>query len=54
MWDWLPSHLWGSGLHDELEATIKHPGWLVGGGSCQAMAEGVLGPPVVAGPCWIC
>ena len=23
---------------------------LVGGGSCQAMAEGVLGPPVVCGP----
>ena len=27
---------------------------LVGGGSCQAMAEGVLGPPVVCGPGWIC
>ena len=30
LWDWLPSHLWGAGLNDELEATIKHPGWLVG------------------------
>jgi WD40 repeat protein len=30
LWDWLPSHLKGGGLDDELEATIKHPGWLVG------------------------
>jgi WD40 repeat protein len=30
LWDWLPSHLWGAGLSDELEATILHPGWLVG------------------------
>jgi hypothetical protein len=30
LWDWLPSHLWGAGLNDELEATVKHPDWLVG------------------------
>jgi WD40 repeat protein len=30
MWHWLPSHLWGAGLNEELEATVKHPGWLVG------------------------
>jgi hypothetical protein len=30
LWEWLPSHLWGAGLNGELEATVKHPGWLVG------------------------
>jgi hypothetical protein len=30
LWDWLPSHLKGGGLSDELQATVKHPGWLVG------------------------
>ena len=30
LWDWLTSHLWSADLNDELEATINHPGWLVG------------------------
>jgi hypothetical protein len=30
LWGWLPSHLKGAGLSVEIEATVKHPGWLVG------------------------
>jgi hypothetical protein len=33
-----------------LDQATKFAATLVGGGSCQAIAEGVFGPPVVAGP----
>jgi hypothetical protein len=30
MWAWLPAHLRGAGLEQELRACLHHPGWLVG------------------------
>ncbi|WP_246122065.1 NB-ARC domain-containing protein [Pseudonocardia cypriaca] len=30
LWSWLPSHLWGGGLYDELGALLDDPGWLLG------------------------
>jgi WD40 repeat protein len=30
MWAWLPTHLRGAGLDQELQACLHHPGWLVG------------------------
>jgi WD40 repeat protein len=30
LWAWLPSHLRGAGLEQELQACLHHPGWLVG------------------------
>ncbi|MEA2202754.1 MAG: hypothetical protein QOI89_3434, partial [Solirubrobacteraceae bacterium] len=30
LWAWLPTHLWGAGLEQELRACLHHPGWLVG------------------------
>ncbi|MGH3801702.1 MAG: hypothetical protein ACRDTD_16530, partial [Pseudonocardiaceae bacterium] len=30
LWAWLPIHLHGAGLHQELRACVHHPGWLVG------------------------
>jgi hypothetical protein len=30
LWEWLPTHLRGAGLDQELRACLHHPGWLVG------------------------
>jgi hypothetical protein len=30
LWAWLPAHLRGAGLENELRACLHHPGWLVG------------------------
>ena len=30
LWSWLPVHLRGAGLEQELRACLHHPGWLVG------------------------
>ena len=30
LWAWLPTHLRGAGLEQELQACLHHPGWLVG------------------------
>jgi WD40 repeat protein len=30
LWVWLPTHLRGAGLDEELRACLHHPGWLVG------------------------
>jgi hypothetical protein len=30
LWAWLPAHLWGAGLEQELRACVHHPSWLVG------------------------
>jgi hypothetical protein len=30
LWAWLPTHLKGAGLDQELHACLHHPGWLVG------------------------
>jgi hypothetical protein len=30
LWAWLPTHLQGAGLEQELQACLHHPGWLVG------------------------
>ena len=30
LWAWLPTHLRGAGLEQELRACLHHPGWLVG------------------------
>jgi WD40 repeat protein len=30
LWAWLPAHLRGAGLEQELRACLHHPGWLVG------------------------
>ena len=30
LWAWLPTHLRGAGLDQELRACLHHPGWLVG------------------------
>jgi hypothetical protein len=30
LWEWLPTHLRGAGLEQELRACLHHPGWLVG------------------------
>jgi hypothetical protein len=30
LWAWLPTHLRGAGLGEELRACLHHPGWLVG------------------------
>lgn len=30
LWVWLPTHLRGAGLEQELRACLHHPGWLVG------------------------
>ena len=30
LWAWLPTHLWGAGLEQELRGCLHRPGWLVG------------------------